>query len=696
MPDDMNLYGRQQSLFGDGESTDLALMVDALAQEERTPWNVSRIRDALMLEAGADPATAETIAREVEKDLLKHGRNNVSTTIIREMVNVKLFNRGLDAKLADHSRIGLPVHDLELMMWGRNKENSNTSHTPEAINLSIAEMVLKEYALTKVFSKDVAEAHLKGDIHIHDLGMVDRPYSSRQNVAYAARYGLNMPCITSVSAPAKHADVLLSHTLKMTAVLQNHFAGAICWDAVNMFFAPYTVGWTYEDYVQLAQQLVFEFNQLAGGRGGQVAFTDVNLYYEIPRIFRDVPAIGPGGKFTGKVYGDYADEAKMFLRALLDVYIKGDSREQPFFFPKPILHITDDFFKEDGWEDILTRAAKLSSEKGNTCYVFDRGEMPMGLTNDDVEEAKYPWKMRSCAMQNITINLPRCAYRANEDREFLFEIIDAEMELAAKAHLQKHKFIKNIMDMKLKGSLAALCVSHDGEPYLRIDKASHLIGILGLNEAVQAMMGRQLHEDTEAAEFGKAVIEYMDKKCNQLSERLGFKIILEQSPAESTALRFAKLDLRTWSDAARSFVKGDAETGEVYYTNSTHLNCASSVSPKERVLCEGKFHPMIKSGAITHIWLGEHKPTPTAIASFVTDTFRNTKNAQIDFNPEFTVCNECGSVRRGLVNRCKVCDSCDVDGITRIAGYFTRTSSLNAGKRAELRDAARFTVEEDG
>ena len=161
MDKEIQTFGRQEQLFaGNGESTDLALMVDALAQEERSPWDASRIRDALMVEAGTDPATAESIALEVEEDLLKYGRTKVTTSIIREMVNVKLFQRGLDAKLADHSRIGLPVHDLETMMFNKNKENSNTSHNPESINLSIAEMVLKEYALTKVFSRDVADAHL--------------------------------------------------------------------------------------------------------------------------------------------------------------------------------------------------------------------------------------------------------------------------------------------------------------------------------------------------------------------------------------------------------------------------------------------------------------------------------------------------------------------------------------------------------
>ncbi|MEG1641615.1 MAG: anaerobic ribonucleoside-triphosphate reductase [Synergistaceae bacterium] len=700
--DYVSSFGKQAQLFGGvGESTDLALMVDALAQEESSPWDAGRIRDALIIEAGVDPVTAEAISLEIEEDLLKYNRKRITTTIIREMVNVKLFQRGLDAKLADHSRIGLPIHDLEKMILTKNKENSNTSHNPESINLSIAEMVLKEYALTKVFTKDVADAHLSGDIHLHDLGMVNRPYCSGQSVAYVARYGLNIPSITSVSDPAKHADVLLAHILKMTSVLQNHFAGAIGWDAINMYFAPYLVGWTYEQHKQLAQQLIFEFNQLAGGRGGQIAFTDINLYYEIPNHFRDVPAIGPGGKFTGKTYADYDKEAKMFVKALFDVYMKGDSRGQPFFFPKPLLHITDYFFKEEGWEEFLDLACKLAAEKGNTYFVFDRGgvaklseccRLSFELTPEDLDEAKHPWKMRYCALQNITLNLPRAAYKANEDEETLFDIIDAEMELAMKAHLQKRSFLKSILDLGIKGPLAALSISHDDEAYLRMRKASHLIGILGLNEMVEIMTGKQLHESEHAAELGKAVIQYMDIKCQMLSEKYGLKIVLEQTPAESTALRFAKLDMRSYPGTAPKYIKGNQETGEIYYTNSTHLNYKLVQDPIDKVVREGELHPMIKAGAITHVWMGEHKPDSKALASFVIKVFKNSENAQVAFSPEFTICNECDHMERGLTDKCTQCGSEDVDGITRVTGYFTRTSSWNAGKRGELVDRTRTPV----
>jgi ribonucleoside-triphosphate reductase len=41
--------------------------------------------------------------------------------------------------------------------------------------------------------------------------------------------------------------------------------------------------------------LIFEFSQQAVARGGQAIFTDINLYWEIPKHFENTPAIGPGG-----------------------------------------------------------------------------------------------------------------------------------------------------------------------------------------------------------------------------------------------------------------------------------------------------------------------------------------------------------------------------------------------------------------
>ena len=69
-----------------------------------------------------------------------------------------------------------------------------------------------------------------------------------------------------------------------------------------------------------------------------------------------------------------------------------------------------------------------------------------------------------------------------------------------------------------------------------------------------------------------------------------------------------------------------------------------------------------------------------------------TRNAQIAFSPEFTTCNTCDKVARGLSPTCPHCGSMDVDGITRVTGYFSRISGWNNGKRAELKDRSRSGI----
>jgi ribonucleoside-triphosphate reductase len=228
-----------------------------------------------------------------------------------------------------------------------------------------------------------------------------------------------------------------------------------------------------------------------------------------------------------------------------------------------------------------------------------------------------------------------------------------------------------------------------GSAYLRLDRAAHLVGMVGLNELVQAHRGAQLHEDEKALTFGLKVLRHIQKAAAKLSRQHNTRFILEQTPAESTAYRFARLDLKYHSPRSGRFVRGDIARGELYYTNSTQLNIASKADPFARVSREGLFHPFIEGNAITSVWLGDSRPPAEALARFVEKAFRETASSQIVFSPEFTVCPACRKTSRGLKPSCPDCGSTRVEGITRVGGYLTHTSRLNRGKIAELRDTHR-------
>jgi ribonucleoside-triphosphate reductase len=268
-------------------------------------------------------------------------------------------------------------------------------------------------------------------------------------------------------------------------------------------------------------------------------------------------------------------------------------------------------------------------------------------------------------------------------------LIRDRIDLAVKAHISKKEFIEQLLEAGESGPLSLLCMDRDGQGYLRMQRVSYLIGMVGLNELVQYHMGDELHESDEAIRFGLKIIAYMKVVADKYKDEHGMHFVLEQTPAESTAYRFAKLDMEQFPEETATVLKGNLDTNEIYYTNSTLFNIGAEMNPVERIKLEGLFHPIIEAGAITHIWMGEAKPSTESLSNFVTKTFYWTKNDQVAFSPEFSSCRSCFRTTRGLVDKCPYCESEDLEGITRITGYFTKLSSWNKGKLGELRDRDR-------
>lgn len=676
------------------ETTDLTLFVRS-SKEDITGWNRQRIVDALIRETNVDIETARDISREVEHQISSSGIDFLTAPLIRELVDAKLVERGLEKASKMHARVGFPLYDVEQLIFFSNKENANIPHSPEGTNLTLAEGIKREYAILKVFSDEVGYAHARGDIHIHNLGYVDRPYCSCQSIDFIKKFGLNLPHSIAVASPAKHAETLLAHIIRFAAALQGNFAGAIGWDGVNLLFAPYLADLTDDHVRQLAQMLVYEFAQQAVGRGGQTIFTDIHLYWDIPDHFRDIPAIGPGGEYTGTTYGEYGDDSRRFAKALFEVYEKGDAAGRPFVFPRPMVHITENFFQTPGHRDFLTQICRVALEKGNTHFVLDRANSTSlsecGIVCFDKGNGKggwheKPWEMRHAAIQNVSINLPRLGYRAKGEERELFSLISRAMEITAQAHLEKKHFIERLLSLRNEGPLALLAMDCDGTPYLKMDHSVYLTGMVGLNELVKIQRGEALHESEGARKFGLKIITYMKKIADKLGNKHGIRIILEQSPAETTAYRFARLDMKHFSPAAGHFVQGDIAKGEIYYTNSTRFALSAPIDPLERVTGEGAYHPLIEGDAVTYLSIADEDLSPTLLAEFITTTWRESEGKQVVVTPEFTTCLDCKKTVKGLKERCPHCNSDNIEGIARITGYFSRVSRWNRGKIGELRD----------
>jgi len=390
------------------------------SEDELGEWNKAAIVRSLTREVGIKRRTAQDVASTVERQIKRMKLKALTAPLIRELVNVELLRRGLESEHKKYQRLGVPLYDVGNIMLLRDEAmTSNNPHTPDTTNLTLAQEIKKDYALSEVYSPKVVEAHLKGDIHLHKLDFPDRPYCSGQSPEYVKKYGLAPPASFSLATPAKHPEVFILQLIRFAAMLQIHFSGAIGYEAVNMFFAPFLVGLSDRDIRQFAQMLIFEFNNQNVAKGSQPVFSDINLYWEIPSHYEKTPAIGPGGKYTGKTYGDYEKESQRFLIALFQEYLKGDGAGRPLFWPKPNFHMTEKFWQTPGHEEFLELAAKVAAEKGNTEFFFDRGSsvrisqccrLSFKLDKRDLAETKKPELMRHSATSWVTVNLPRIAY----------------------------------------------------------------------------------------------------------------------------------------------------------------------------------------------------------------------------------------------------------------------------------------------
>ena len=737
------------------------LLVESVARGSTLPWDRKELIDTLVRHTDLNEEVALNIAKTVENQVIASGMGSVDSTLIRELLNNELALRGYRHQLRDLSVYGVSRQFVDRLMYAKSLENSNiVNNNPEAVQLGIAELVLKQWALDTIFTADLKNAHNTGALHLHDLGYPHRVYCSSHSVEYVKKYGLRgLNNLNNDSAPASSAHVLTGHLNTFVASMQANYAGALGLAYINIMFAPYLRGKSAKEIRQIAQGLIFGGAQNAFSRGGQTIFLDFNIHTGVPGYLKAVPAVGSLGRYLlrradGEVvrleetiqaekdangnrlmelwlaeadgsrrcvlrevadpkhgqaydaevekdlaargervltYGDFEAEARELTRALLGVWEEGDANGHVFEFPKCDFHVSAETFTDPEQFAIYQRACEVASRNGSVYFIFDRDEVTLSAccrlrtTIQDNYMLRHPESMRFCGFQNVTINIPQCMYRAARAGQNTFDGLVAEvdkmMDLCVKAHEQKRARIAQMISgpgFPLWQIGKPAC---DGKPYVELEKATYIIGLIGVNDAVRFLMGKEFHESEEALRLGEKLVAHMFLRCKKLSVKHKMKLTLEESPAESAARRLAKADLVYYREEALQVFKGGSED-VAYYTNSVHISADAPVSLVERIRKQARFHSLIESGAITHAFIGEERPSPKAIETLIRETFFRTQSAQVTLSPEFTYCLDCGHNMRGIKEKCTTCGSAHVEGETRVVGYFSKINNWNKSKRS--------------
>jgi ribonucleoside-triphosphate reductase len=669
-------------------------------------WDRKRIVDQIVSETklveifygyeGAGEQVANDIARLVEQRICSLGLKALSGPLIREIVNMTLLEQGMVQYRNVCTRVGTPVYDAHLIDVGRGfeaRDNANLQENAETSHKKKADKISKEQYLLQL-PPHLADHHLAGDIHIHDLEYFGtRPFCQDWDLRYFLYYGL-MPdgngTKASVAGPAKRAEVAVLHAVKALGSAQTNFAGGQGYYNFLTFLAPYFERMEYGEMKQLMQMFVYEMTQMMVARGGQLVFSSVQLSPGVPRLWKERPCVYKGKIWDGRiaplrVYGEFEREVRLLFRALMEVMLEGDYWGKPFSFPKPEISIEPDFISEDEefnrknpdlptYHDLYLLTFELASKfgtpyydnqipdyrgagKGISCYQCCAYQFSAVADEDSEFEDKLSFRdgrhFSMGSWQVVSLNCPRAAYEAEGEDARLFAELRALMDVCVEVFKIKRRWLElirahNRMPFAMQrpkdpatGERGAVAVDLDGLVYT--------IGVVGVNEMVQHHTGYQLHESKEAFVLAVRAMTEMELYARELSQRNNMTIALARTPAETTGQRFAVADLLTknYREYAANVIKGDLENAlenlgstrdlPIYYTNGTHVAPGANIPLAKRMEIEHVFFPIVDGGNIFHIWLGEQRPDPRGLMEMALKLCRTTQIGYFAFTRDLTV-----------------------------------------------------------
>lgn len=665
--------------------------------------NRQEIEKSLLRETSLSKTDAGRIARESYNELI--GMNVAKTTnLVREIVCIKLLEHGLENEYKEYSRLGMPIYDVKRTIFRRDKENANTNYNLDTIHKKLADSITSQYTLFYLLPPEISRSHMRGEIHIHDLDYFPtRPFCFEHDIRFFLKEGFMSDgngIHTAVSGPAKSFDVALIHAARVLILSSTYFSGGQGFDSLNTFLAPYVKGLSYEKIKQAVQGFIFELDQMDVVKGGQTPFTSASLEFNVPKYLNDVPVVLPGGKATEKeTYADYQDESRKIIDAFTDVMLKGDYTGKQFHFPKPEYKIRRETLKDSSADKHLLKVHELVAKYG-TPYFLNMAApyMPDALQSQCCRYFLRPdgdfWEeikqgvVRGGSIQAVTLNLPNIALNSRDESE-AYEIIDERISMIKKVFDVKRECIKSVMD---SGHASLLSMDCYGKPYYKLDKATNSIGFIGLNEMVKLLTGDEMHESNDSWKTGLRVIKHMSDKVDELKETTPHRWGMVQTPAESSSFRMAQLDLKNYPK--KVYMQGDTKTGDVYYTNSSHINYSANIPLFDRLKMDSSFHPLVQGGAISHIWLGESEPDPHSLLKMTKRICSSTLTSYYAYTKDTTFCHSCSRTFGGVHEKCPNCGASDekIQWYSRVTGYCTPVKSWNKGKMAEFMDRRKYRI----
>ncbi len=628
----------------------------------------------------------EDIQDSVETVLIQAGYADVAKAYILYRKQREKA-RNVQGTLLDYKKI---IDDyLNVSDW-RVKENSTVTYSVGGLILSNSGAITANYWLSEVYDEEIANAHRKADIHIHDMSMLTG-YCAGWSLRQLIKEGLGGVTGKITSSPARHLSTLCNQMVNFLGIMQNEWAGAQAFSSFDTYLAPFVKkdNLSYYEVKKCIQSFVYGVN-IPSRWGTQAPFSNITLDWVVPNDLAELNAI-VGGEEQDFKYKDCKKEMDMINKAFIETMIQGDANGRGFQYPIPTYSITADF----DWSE--TENNKLLFEmtaKYGTPYFSNYINSDMEPSDVRSMCCRLRLDLRELRKKSggffgsgestgsigvVTINIPRLAYIAKDEKDF-YTRLDRMMDISARSLKIKREVISKLHENGLF-------------PYTKrylegLDNHFSTIGLVGMNEAcLNANWIRANLTEEKARKFAVDVLNHMRERLSDYQEKYGDLYNLEATPAESTSYRLAKHDVKLYPGiitAAKS--KDDTP----YYTNSSHLPVGYTEDVFTALDLQDELHTLYTSGTVFHAFLGERLPSWQSAMNLVRKIAENYRLPYYTMSPTYSICKDHGYIT-GEEYTCPHCGK-ETEVYSRITGYYRPVRNWNDGKSQEFKDRKVYNV----
>ncbi|GAP22159.1 ribonucleoside-triphosphate reductase class III catalytic subunit [Leptolinea tardivitalis] len=552
-----------------------------------------------------------------------------------------------------------------------NRENANVGNSPSAKMLQIASAASRQYYLSRLIPEDIAQAHINGDIHIHDLDFyaktltcVQIPLGRLLHTGFDTGHGYIRPPKRPSSAAALAAIILQSS--------QNDMHGGQSFAFFDRDMADFVDGADENEVYQAMEGLVYNLNSMHSRAGAQVPFSSINLGC------------------------DTSEAGRLVTRSLLQAYARGLGRGETPIFPNIIFRVKSGVNLNPGDPnyDLFQLAIQTAATRMNPTFSFMdaphnkpfNGEVAyMGCRTRVIADRHGNAVSDGRGNLSFTsINLPRIALKSNGDVNQFYRLLEETLTLVARQLMHRYQIQAHlkVKDMPFLMGQALYVESDQLQPYDEIARAIRhgtlSIGFIGLAETLTVLTGANQAQSQASRQLGLEIVRFMRRMTDFFADQYDLNFTLLATPAEGLSGRFLGIDKKVYG-----IIPG--VTDKDYYTNSFHVPVSSDVTAYEKMSIEAPYHEMTNAGHISYVELDA--PPVNNLAAFET-VIRTMGQLGVGYggiNFPIDECRICGY--RGLIDEeCPTCGSQDIRRIRRITGYLSTVDRFNAAKQSELHD----------